>query len=101
MPSRAGTKSRQSTENASIAKGRGYHHGNLRNALIQAAVGLISQTGNSSFTLREIARRAGVTHAALYRHFETKEALLAEVAADGFRGLLESVQAAAEGAGRD
>jgi AcrR family transcriptional regulator len=64
-----------------------YHHGDLRRALIDASLALISEEGFGALTLREVARRAGVTHAAPYRHFADKEALLAEVAAEGFRAM--------------
>jgi AcrR family transcriptional regulator len=62
-----------------------YHHGDLRHALIEASLALIAEEGFSALTLREVARRAGVTHAAPYRHFADKEALLAAVAEEGFR----------------
>ena len=64
-----------------------YHHGDLRRALIDASLALISEEGFSALTLREVARRAGVTHAAPYRHFADKEALLAAVAEEGFRSM--------------
>jgi AcrR family transcriptional regulator len=64
-----------------------YHHGDLRHALIQASLALISEEGFGALTLREVARRAGVTHAAPYRHFADKEALLAAVAEEGFRSM--------------
>lgn len=64
-----------------------YHHGDLRRALIEASLALISEEGFSALTLREVARRAGVTHAAPYRHFADKEALLAAVAEEGFRAM--------------
>ena len=59
---------------------RGYHHGNLREALIEAALELIGAKGPAGFTIAEAARLAGVTPAAPYRHFRDAEALLAEVA---------------------
>jgi AcrR family transcriptional regulator len=62
-----------------------YHHGDLRRALIDASLALIAKEGFSALTLREVARRAGVTHAAPYRHFADKEALLVAVAEEGFR----------------
>lgn len=62
-----------------------YHHGDLRRALIEASLALIAEEGFGALTLREVARRAGVTHAAPYRHFPDKEALLAAVAEEGFR----------------
>ncbi len=63
---------------------RGYHHGNLREALVQAAVTLIGQHGPAGFTMAEAARLAGVSPGAPYRHFRDAEALLAEVARQGF-----------------
>ncbi len=70
-----------------------YHHGNLRNVLIAKALKLIEQRGDVSFTLREIAVRAGVSHAAAYRHFADKRELLAAVAEDGFRLMSEEFAA--------
>ena len=64
-----------------------YHHGDLHRALIDASLALIAEEGFSALTLREVARRAGVTHAAPYRHFADKEALLAAVAEEGFRSM--------------
>ena len=66
---------------------RPYHHGNLRQALIDAALELIEEQGVSALTLREVARRVGVTHAAPQRHFADRAALVAAVAEQGFRGL--------------
>jgi AcrR family transcriptional regulator len=63
---------------------RGYHHGNLREALIEAALDLIAEKGPAGFTIAEAARLAGVSPAAPYRHFRDAEALLAEVALRGF-----------------
>jgi len=63
---------------------RGYHHGNLREALIEAALTLIAELGPSGFSVAEAARRAGVSPAAPYRHFRDAEALLAEIALRGF-----------------
>jgi AcrR family transcriptional regulator len=63
---------------------RGYHHGNLREALIDAALELIGAKGPAGFTIAEAARLAGVSPAAPYRHFRDAEALLAEVAIRGF-----------------
>ncbi|MFV1876920.1 TetR/AcrR family transcriptional regulator [Nioella sp.] len=62
---------------------RGYHHGNLRQALVDAALVLIEQKGPTGFTLSEAAKTAGVTPAAVYRHFEGREALIAEGARQG------------------
>ncbi len=64
---------------------KGYHHGNLRDALVEAARQLLTERGAQGFTLVDAARRAGVSAAAPYRHFRDKEALLAEVALGGFK----------------
>ena len=63
---------------------RGYHHGNLREALIRAALELIAQKGPAGFTFAEAARWAGVSPAAPYRHFRDRDELLADVARRGF-----------------
>lgn len=63
---------------------RGYHHGNLREELIRAALGLIAEKGASGFTFADAARSAGVSSAAPYRHFRDRDALLADVARRGF-----------------
>lgn len=63
---------------------RGYHHGNLREALVEAALTLIADKGPAGFTIAEAARLAGVSPGAPYRHFRDAEALLAEVALRGF-----------------
>jgi len=63
---------------------RGYHHGNLREALIDAALNLIAQKGPAGFTFADAARSAGVSSAAPYRHFRDRDALLADVARRGF-----------------
>ncbi|HUZ63936.1 MAG TPA: TetR/AcrR family transcriptional regulator [Acetobacteraceae bacterium] len=73
---------------------RGYHHGNLREALIDAALALIAEKGPAGFTIAEAARLAGVSSGAPYRHFRDAEALLAEVALRGFDQLAESLAAA-------
>jgi AcrR family transcriptional regulator len=72
-----------------------YHHGDLRRALVDAALGLIARRGTGAVTLREVARYAGVSHAAPYRHFADKDALLAAVATEGFRALHDEMAAAA------
>ncbi len=63
---------------------RGYHHGNLRQALVDAALKLIEAKGPTGFTLSEAAKEAGVTPAAVYRHFEGREDLIAEAARQGY-----------------
>jgi AcrR family transcriptional regulator len=69
-----------------------YHHANLHKTLLDAAVTLIGEVGPRAFTLREVARRAGVSHNAPYRHFASKDELLAEVAAEGFDRLTISMR---------
>ena len=63
---------------------RGYHHGNLKEALVRAALELIAQKGPSGFTFAEAARWAGVSAAAPYRHFRDREELIADVALRGY-----------------
>ena len=63
---------------------RGYHHGNLREALIRAALELIATKGTAGFTFAEAARFAGVSPAAPYRHFRDRDELMASVALRGF-----------------
>lgn len=63
---------------------QGYHHGNLRQALVDACLVLIDQSGPQGFTLSEAAKLAGVTPAAVYRHFQGREDLIAEAARQGF-----------------
>ncbi len=71
-----------------------YHHGDLRRALLQTALDMLGEDQGWQFTLRELARRAGVTHAAPYKHFTDKAALLAELAVQGFDRLREVLLAA-------
>ncbi|QEX14794.1 TetR family transcriptional regulator [Hypericibacter terrae] len=63
---------------------RGYHHGNLRETLIRAALDLIGEKGPAGFTFADAARWAGVSPAAPYRHFRDRDALMADVARQGF-----------------
>ena len=63
---------------------RGYHHGNLKEALVRAALELIAEKGPAGFTFADAARWAGVSPAAPYRHFRDRDALLADVARRGF-----------------
>lgn len=69
-----------------------YHHENLRETLIEAAAALIGEAGPRAFTLREVARRAGVSHNAPYRHFAAKDDLLRAVATEGFERLTATMQ---------
>lgn len=68
-----------------------YHHGELRPALLRAAARVLEQDGPAALSLRELARRAGVSHSAPYRHFADREALLAALAAEGFALLGEAL----------
>jgi len=84
------------TDSAALARrATRYHHGDLRRALIDTALAMVTEEGAWNFTLREVARRAGVSHAAPYNHFEEKSALLAEVAALGFESLRRTMETAA------
>lgn len=71
---------------------RGYHHGNLRQALVDAALELITEKGPTGFTLSEAAKQAGVTPAAVYRHFEGREDLIAEAALQGYEIFADVMQ---------
>ncbi len=73
---------------------RAYHHGNLRRALLDAALAMVEKEGPRGVSLRAVARFAGVSPAAPYRHFAGKEGLLAAVAEEGFRALESKMQAA-------
>lgn len=85
----------QVSSNAPARPANSYHHGDLRRALIDTALAMVTEEGAWNFTLREVARRAGVSHAAPYNHFEDRSSLLAEVAALGFQSLREALEAAA------
>lgn len=80
----------------SAAEAKPYHHGDLRRALIDAALELVTEEQDWGFSLREVARRAGVSHNAPYNHFPEKRDLLGAVAAAGFEALRERMQAATE-----
>jgi len=75
-------------------KRRGYHHGNLREALIAAALDLIGEKGPAGFTFAEAARAAGVSPAAPYRHFRDRDALMADVALQGFERFAKALEKA-------
>lgn len=76
-----------------------YHHGHLREALLREGLVLLEEGGESGFSLRELARRVGVSANAAYRHFASKEALLEALAAEGFRRFGAAQLEAAAGAG--
>lgn len=75
----------------------GYHHGNLRQALVEAALKLIEERGPTGFTLSEAAREAGVTPAAVYRHFQGRDDLIAEAARQGYEVFAEAMERAYSG----
>lgn len=79
-----------------MIKKRGYHHGNLRQALVEAALTLIEEKGPTGFTLSEAAKAAGVTPAAVYRHFAGREDLIAEAARQGFEVFADLLEHAYE-----
>src|SRR5437868_11721362 len=66
---------------------KSYHHGDLRRSLVQAARDLVNESGADALSLREVARRAGVSQTAPYRHFANRRELVSAVAAEGFRDL--------------
>src|SRR5689334_3926996 len=72
-----------------------YHHGDLRRALIDGALEAIAENGVAALSLRDVARRAGVSHAAPAHHFGDKQGLLTAIAIEGFEGLYEVTMAAA------
>ncbi|TDD67042.1 TetR/AcrR family transcriptional regulator [Actinomadura darangshiensis] len=73
-----------------------YHHGNLRRAVLDAAVEAIGEAGPAGWSLRELARRAGVSHAAPAHHFGDKTGLLTAVAAEGYALFAEALEAAGD-----
>ena len=77
-----------------MAARENYHHGNLREALIETALGLIGERGPAGFAFAEVARAAGVSPAAPYRHFRDRNALVAEVARLGFERFADALDAA-------
>jgi AcrR family transcriptional regulator len=77
-----------------VSTSRPYHHGDLRAALLDAALELLED--DETFSLRAVARRAGVSPNAPYRHYADKEALLAALATYGFAQLADRLEAAAE-----
>jgi len=84
---------------AARKRSKTYHHGDLREALVAAAIGLLEEKGLSGFTLRQCAGRAGVSHAAPAHHFATAADLLAEIAARGYERFVAALGEAADQAG--
>lgn len=74
-----------STSKSTRSENNGYHHGNLREALLEEGMKLLEEEGEAGFSLRALARRVGVTPNAAYRHFDNKEALLMALAAEGYQ----------------
>jgi len=81
---------------ATSGNGRPYHHGDLRRVLLEEAVASLRESGPATLSLRDLARRAGVSHAAPAHHFGDKRGLLTAVAAEGFRRLSASLGATYE-----
>jgi AcrR family transcriptional regulator len=92
------TKTQQTLKDGTA--GKPYHHGDLRNALIASGLEVLKQQGVEALNLREVARHAGVSHAAPYRHFADKHALIAAIAADGFRQLEAAMRKALDQSGQ-
>ena len=71
-----------------------YHHGDLKNTLIQAGLAILAAEGYAALSLRKVARHAGVSHTAPYNHFANKDALIGAIAAEGFNRLAQSMMRA-------
>lgn len=71
-----------------------YHHGDLKNSLIQAGVEILSTEGVGGLSLRKVAARAGVSHSAPYAHFKDRQALIAAISTEGFKQLYTALEAA-------
>jgi len=80
---------------------KSFHHGDLRAALVKAAAAIVDRRGPGTLSLRDAARRVGVSHGAPYRHFRDREALLAVVAGEGFRMLGEALAQGAQRGARE
>jgi AcrR family transcriptional regulator len=93
MKVRAAKVKQQKTEPQKKPRGD-YHHGNLRRALLDCALSIIDEKGPEAFTVREAARRLGVDHRAAYRHFQDRDAVIAAVAEEGYRALVDVLEEA-------
>jgi len=101
-----GIENERDTRNTSaaaivVAKGRAYHHGDLRNGLLEAARTILEEESLAALTLRAVARKAGVSHAAPYRHFPNHEALLVELSIEVFDELRDALLEAAKAQGSE
>ncbi|NQT60680.1 MAG: TetR/AcrR family transcriptional regulator [Bacteroidetes bacterium] len=74
-----------------IEKSNSYHKGNLKNTLISSGLEILSEEGIGSLSLRNVAKRAGVSHAAPYRHFKNRESLIAAIAEEGYKKLSDTI----------
>jgi AcrR family transcriptional regulator len=73
-----------------------YHHGNFKHAIIEAAIEIIQNEGIKMLSLRNVARKIGVSHSALYRHYKNKEELIVSLALNGFQKLIQIMDKAIE-----
>jgi AcrR family transcriptional regulator len=73
-----------------------YHHGDLKNALIQAGMEILAREGVGGLSLRKVAKQAGVSHAAPYAHFTDKQALIAAISTEGFKQLYSQIESVKE-----
>jgi AcrR family transcriptional regulator len=70
---------------------KNYHHGDLKNALIRAGIGILAKEGLAGLSLRKVAKKAGVSHTAPYAHYADKQALIAAISTEGFRRLYDQM----------
>jgi len=82
-------------------KRRNYHHGDLKNALIAAGLDILSKEGVGALSLRSVAQKVGVSHAAPYAHFVDKQALIAAISTEGYERLYSAIRAAVDRHARD
>ncbi|HSM96159.1 MAG TPA: TetR/AcrR family transcriptional regulator [Rhizomicrobium sp.] len=88
-------KKRKAAPRKKSSKATAYHHGDLRKALRDSAIAILEEDGLAALSLRAVARKAGVSHAAPYRHYPNHEALLVELAVEGFEELRAAIALAA------